>query len=52
MPKHSRWIHGGHIILTILPPVATVNRPVEDRGELMEEVRKPLVAVLGEAETK
>ena len=52
MPKHSRWIHGGHIILTILPPVATVNRPVEDRGELMEEVRKPLVAVLGEAEKK
>jgi 1-acyl-sn-glycerol-3-phosphate acyltransferase len=46
MPKHSRWIQGGHIVLSILPPVPTANREVSERGELMEEVRRPIAAAL------
>jgi 1-acyl-sn-glycerol-3-phosphate acyltransferase len=49
MPKHSRWIHGGHITLTILPPVATAGRPVAERAELMEEVRGPIASLLEQA---
>ncbi|MEZ4598350.1 MAG: lysophospholipid acyltransferase family protein [Syntrophotaleaceae bacterium] len=50
MPKHSRWIQGGHIVLTVLPPVATVNREVGERSELMEEVRQPIAAALAVGE--
>ncbi len=50
MPKHSRWIRGGHITLTILPPVSTTDRKVAERVELMEEVRRPIAIALGEAE--
>lgn len=49
MPKHSRWIRGGHIRLQIMPPVATAGRPVAERAELMEEVRQPIVAALEKA---
>ena len=49
MPKHSRWIRGGHIYLNILPPAATAGRPVAERAELMEEVRQPIVATLKKA---
>ena len=49
MPKHSRWICGGHIHLNILPPAATADRPVADRTALMEEVRQPIVDALQKA---
>lgn len=49
MPKHSRWIRGGHIYLNILPPVMTADRPVADRTALLEEVRQPIIDALQEA---
>jgi 1-acyl-sn-glycerol-3-phosphate acyltransferase len=49
MPKHSRWIRGGHVTLTILPPVETAGRQVAERTELMEEVRRPIANVLEQA---
>lgn len=49
MPKHSRWIRGGHIRLHILPPVAIAGRAVSEREALMEEVRRPIAAALQEA---
>ncbi len=49
MPKHSRWIRGGHIRLAIMPPVATSGREVAERTTLMEEVRQPILDALKEA---
>jgi 1-acyl-sn-glycerol-3-phosphate acyltransferase len=49
MPKHSLLIQGGgDIRVDILPALETKNRPVSDRDALMEEVRRPLEAALGE----
>jgi 1-acyl-sn-glycerol-3-phosphate acyltransferase len=50
MPKHSRWIQGGHIVLNILPPVATDGREVGERADLMDEVRRPIAAALAVGE--
>ncbi|OEU54835.1 MAG: acyl-glycerolphosphate acyltransferase [Desulfuromonadales bacterium C00003096] len=49
LPKHSRWIRGGHIRLVIMPPVATSGRAVVERNALMEEVRQPIVEALQQA---
>jgi len=49
MPKHSRWIRGGHIHLNILPPAITAGRPVTERMALMDEVRQPIAAALEKA---
>jgi 1-acyl-sn-glycerol-3-phosphate acyltransferase len=46
MPKHSRWIRGGVVRVTILPPVPTAGRTVKERVELMEAVRRPMAALL------
>ncbi len=46
MPKHSRWIRGGHIRLIIMPPVETAGRAVAEREDLMEAVRQPIAAAL------
>lgn len=48
MPKHSKWIRGGTIRLTIFPPIATAGLAAEDRDGLMERVRLPLAEALGE----
>lgn len=49
MPKHSRWIRGGRVTVTILPPVPTADRAVQERNALMEEVRAPIEALVEEA---
>lgn len=48
MPKHSRWIRGGHIRVSIFPAVATAGTTPAGRDELMEAVRRPIAEVLGE----
>jgi 1-acyl-sn-glycerol-3-phosphate acyltransferase len=46
MPKHSGRICGGVIRITILPPVPTAGRKVQERVEVMEEVRRPMAVLL------
>lgn len=48
MPKHSRWIRGGTIRITIFPSIDTTGRTLAGRDELMEEVRVPIAAALEE----
>jgi 1-acyl-sn-glycerol-3-phosphate acyltransferase len=48
MPKHSRWIRGGHIRVTIFPAVPTAGTTPAGRDALMEAVRRPIAEVLGE----
>ncbi|ABA87903.1 [acyl-]glycerolphosphate acyltransferase [Syntrophotalea carbinolica DSM 2380] len=49
MPKHSRWIRGGRVTVTIMPPVSTADRAVKERNELMQEVRGPIEALVEKA---
>jgi 1-acyl-sn-glycerol-3-phosphate acyltransferase len=49
MPKHSRWIRGGKVTVTILPAVATAGRAVQERNELMQQVREPIAALVEKA---
>jgi 1-acyl-sn-glycerol-3-phosphate acyltransferase len=49
MPKHSRWIRGGRVTVTIFPPVATAGREVKERTDLMQEVRTPIEAMVEKA---
>ncbi len=48
LPKHSRWIRGGTIRITVFPPVETAGLSPGDRDELMEKIRAPLAAALEE----
>lgn len=48
LPKHSRWIRGGTIRITVFPPVETAGLRPGDRDELMEKIRAPLAAALEE----
>jgi len=49
MPKHSRWIRGGLVTVTIFPAVQTTGRAVQERNILLEEVRGPIEAVVEKA---
>jgi 1-acyl-sn-glycerol-3-phosphate acyltransferase len=49
MPKHSRWIRGGVITVTIFPAVQTAGRSVQERNTLLQEVRDPIEAVVEKA---
>lgn len=49
MPKHSRWIRGGRVEITIFPAVQTAGRSVEERNTLLQEVRGPIEAVVEKA---
>jgi 1-acyl-sn-glycerol-3-phosphate acyltransferase len=46
MPKHSRWIRGGRVTVTILPPVPTAGLEVKERKALMRDVRMPIEALV------
>ena len=50
MPKHSHWIRGGHIRITLCPAVPTAGTTAAERDALMEAVRRPIAEALGEAE--
>lgn len=49
MPKHSRWIRGGRVTVTILPPVPTAGRAVQERNDLLQEVRAPIETLVEKA---
>jgi 1-acyl-sn-glycerol-3-phosphate acyltransferase len=48
MPKHSQWIRGGHIRVTLLPAVPTAGTTPAERDALMEAVRWSLAEAIGE----
>ena len=48
MPKHSRWIRGGTIRVDIFPAVPTEGKSTHDRDAIMQAVRTPIAAALGE----
>jgi hypothetical protein len=48
MPKHSRWIRGGHIRVTIFPAVPTAGTTPAGRDALMEAVRRPIAEAIGQ----
>lgn len=47
-PKHSRWIQGGTIRISIFPPISTAEKTSSDREALMEEVRQLINASITE----
>jgi len=49
MPKHSRWIRGGRIRITIFPAVPTEGITPTARDDLMDTVRRPIATALAEA---
>jgi 1-acyl-sn-glycerol-3-phosphate acyltransferase len=48
MPKHSQWIRGGHIQVTIFSAVPTAGTTPAGRDALMEAVRQPIAGAMGE----
>lgn len=48
MPKHSPFVTGGIIRVNFLPLIPTAGRKIEDRDELLEEVRRPIAKLLGQ----
>ncbi len=51
MPKHSRWIRGGRIRVTIFPALPTAGTGPVGRDELIEAVRQPIAGALKKATT-
>jgi 1-acyl-sn-glycerol-3-phosphate acyltransferase len=49
MPKTSRWIRGGTIVVTILPAIDSTGMRTADRDPLMAQVHSQIAATLGEA---
>jgi 1-acyl-sn-glycerol-3-phosphate acyltransferase len=52
MPKHSRWIRGGRIRVSIFPAVATADTTPAGRDALMAAVRRPIAEALEKAENQ
>lgn len=48
LPKHTLRLKSGHIRIHILPAVSTSGKGAAERDELIEQVRRPIVAILGE----
>ncbi len=46
MPKHSRWIHGGRIGVTIFPAIPTAGTTPAGRDALLDAVRRPIGEVV------